>query len=68
MKPIVSPLFKFNFFSFHFNSFHFSMANNIFFFFIKADLRNCFANVIRHTEVLKKSEIFLTENTTIMFV
>ena len=43
------------------------MANNVFFFFffIKADLRNCFANVIRHTEVLKKSGIFLTENTTI---
>ena len=36
-----------------------------FFLFIKADLRNWFANVIRHTEVLKKSGIFLTENTTI---
>ena len=41
------------------------MANNVFFFFIKVDLRNCFANVIRHTEVLKKSGFFLTENPTI---
>ena len=36
-------------------------------FFIKGDLRKCFANLIRHTEVLLKKWIFWTENTT-MFV
>ena len=42
------------------------MANNVFFF-IKGDLRKCFANLIRHTEVLLKKWIFLTEALQCLF-